>query len=142
VLGGSAGVIGATLNTAESRAHRSTQFAVRALLEDPPPFSVLDIGGSDPLSNADVAELYAREAGIEPRVGHLPRGVARVIAVLAAPFHPGLARIMRLMSLPNDAFSERFEGAAALEQAYGVKLTTVRELVAQQVRLARIEPHG
>ena len=113
------------------------QFAVRALLEDPPPFKVLDIGGPDHLSNVEVAHLYACEAGIEPRIGHLPTGVARVISVLAAPLHPGLARIMRLMSLPDDAFSERFEGAAALERDYGVKLTGVREFVARQVRLAR-----
>ena len=112
-------------------------FAVRALLEDPPPFTVLDIGGPDHLSNAEVAELYAREAGIEPRIGHLPAGAARVISALAAPFHPGLARIMRLMSLPDDAFSERFEGAAALARDYGVRLTRVREFVAQQVQLAK-----
>jgi hypothetical protein len=48
---------------------------------------------------------------------------------------------MRLMCLPDDAFSARFEGVGALEQTYGVKLTTVREFVAQQVRLARIDPH-
>lgn len=113
------------------------QFAVRALLEDPPPFSVLDIGGPDHLSNVEVAEIYAREAGIEPRIGRLPAGVARVISVLAAPLHPGLARIMRLMSLPDDAFSERFEGAAALERVYGVKLKGVREFVREQVRASR-----
>lgn len=118
------------------------QFAVRALLEEPPPFSVLDIGGPDHLSNAEVAELYAREAGIEPRIGHLPAGVARAISFFAAPVHPGLARIMRLMSLPDDAFSERFEGAAALERDYGVKLTSVQEFVAHQVRLARLETLG
>jgi NADH dehydrogenase len=117
-------------------------FAVRALLEDPPPFAVLDIGGPDHLSNAEVAELYARECGIEPRIGRLPAGVARVISVLAAPLHPGLARIMRLMSLPDDAFSERFDGAQALERDYGVKLTRVRDFVKQQVRLAKAGTTG
>lgn len=116
------------------------QLAVRALLEDPPPFSVLDIGGPDHLSNAEVAALYAQEAGIEARMGHLPAGVARAISVLAAPFHPGVARIMRLMGLPDDAFSEHFEGAAVLERDYQLKLTRVQEFVRQQVQLARPGP--
>ncbi len=98
---------------------------------------MLDIGGPDRLSNTEVAELYAREVGIEPRISHLPAGVARVISSLAGPVHPGLARIMRLMSLPDDAFSEHFDGAAALQRDHGVRLTTVREFVAEQVRLAR-----
>jgi NADH dehydrogenase len=118
------------------------RFAVRALIEDPLPFTMLDIGGRDHLSNVEVAELYAREAGIEPRIGHLPAGAARAISVLAAPFHPGLARIMRLMSLADDAFSERFDGAEALERDYGVKLTRVHDFVRQQVRLQRADTTG
>jgi glycine betaine/choline ABC-type transport system substrate-binding protein len=46
---------------------------------------------------------------------------------------------MRLMSLPDDAFSERFDGAQALERDYGVKLTRVRDFVKQQVRLAKAD---
>jgi uncharacterized protein YbjT (DUF2867 family) len=114
-------------------------FAVRALLDEPPAFDALDIGGHDHLSNVEVAELYARLAGIAPRISHLPAGAAQVISALAKPFHPGLSRIMRLMSLPDDAFSERFDGAAALERDYGVKLMRVHEFVAQQVRLAKTQ---
>jgi uncharacterized protein YbjT (DUF2867 family) len=113
------------------------QFALRALVDDPPRFAVLDIGGPEHLSNVEVAELYAREAGIAPRIGHLPARAARVIAALAGPLHPGLARIMRLMSLPDDAFSERFDGAAALEREFGLKLKSVREFVAEQVWQAK-----
>jgi uncharacterized protein YbjT (DUF2867 family) len=113
------------------------QLAVRALLEDPPPFRTLDIGGHRQLSNAEVAALYAREAGIAPKASHLPAGVARLIGALAAPLHPGVARIMKLMSAPDDAFDERFDGAPALEQAYGVRLTRVEDFVRAQVQAAR-----
>jgi uncharacterized protein YbjT (DUF2867 family) len=109
------------------------QFAVRALLEDPPPFRRLDIGGHDHLSNAEVAALYAREAGRALRTSHLPRPLARIIGTLAAPLHPGVARIMKLMSLPDDAFEERFDGATALESEYGVRLTRVDEFVRARV---------
>ena len=78
------------------------------------------------------------------RTAHQPRAGGRGAGdpVLAAPVHPGLARIMRLMSLPDDAFSERFEGAMELERDFGLTLTSVREFVRQQVRLARPEPTG
>lgn len=112
-------------------------FAERALLDDPPSFSALDIGGHGHYSNLEVAALYAQTAGMPLRVGHLPAGVARMLSVLAAPLHPGLARIMRMLSLPDDAFDEGFEGAAALEARFGLRLQRVEDFVQRQVQLAR-----
>jgi uncharacterized protein YbjT (DUF2867 family) len=109
------------------------QFAVRALLEDPLPFRVLAVGGHGHYSNTQVAQMYAREAGIPARIGHLPAGVARVIASLAVPLHPGLARVLRLSALPDDAYSEHFDGAAALEREHGVTLTRVESFIRQRV---------
>ena len=37
-------------------------FALRALLEDPPPFRAIEIGGPGNYSNTEVAERYARAA--------------------------------------------------------------------------------
>lgn len=113
------------------------RFALRALLEDPPPFRTLAVGGHGHYSNTQIAELYAREAGIPARIGHLPAGVARVIASLAAPLHPGLARVLRLSALPDDAYSERFDGAAALEREHGITLTTVEQFVRERVAESR-----
>ena len=113
------------------------EFAVRALLDDPPPFRMLEIGGPGHYSNVAVSELYARTAGIATRISHLPAGVAGAIAVLVRPFHPGLARVLHLLSLPDDAFSERFEGAAELEHRFGVRLTTLEAFVQRQVNAAR-----
>jgi uncharacterized protein YbjT (DUF2867 family) len=110
------------------------KFAVRALLEDPPPFRRLDIGGHRNCSNADVAALYAKEAGVQARASHLPVGVARALGRIAAPLHPGMARILALMSLPNDAFSEGFDGAAALERDHGVVLTRLEDFVRARVQ--------
>lgn len=113
------------------------RFAVRALLEDPPPFTRLDIGGPDHATNVEVAELYARLAGVPPKRSHLPAGVARAMGVLLRPVHPGMARLMHLLSLPDDAFDERFDGAAALEQRFGVPLTRLEDFVAARVRAHR-----
>lgn len=109
------------------------QLAVRALLDEPLPFTRLDIGGPDHASNAEVAALYARLAGRPPRVSHLPAGVARVLSRLAGPLHPGAARVLRLMSLPDDAFDETWHGAAALEQRFGIRLTRLEAFVRARV---------
>lgn len=110
------------------------QFAVRALLDEPPPFRTLDIGGHDHASNAEVAALYARLAGLPARASHLPSVVARVMSRLAAPLHPGVARILRLMSLPDDAYSERFDDAATLEARFGIRLTRLEDFVRARVQ--------
>lgn len=113
------------------------QIALHALLDDPAPFARLDIGGPDHASNAEVAALYSRLAGVPLKLNHLPRGAARIIAVLARPFNPGLARIMGLFALPDDAFSERFVGAAELEARFGLRLTRLDEFVRAQVQAWR-----
>lgn len=113
------------------------QFAVRGLLEDPPPFRELAIGGHGQHSNAEVAAMYTRAAGITRPASHMPRAAARLISLAARPFHPGVARIMSLLSLPDEAYDERFEGAAALEARYGVTLTRVEDFVRRQVERHR-----
>ncbi len=112
-------------------------FAVRALLDDPPLSRRLDIGGPGHYSNVDVAALYARAAGLPLRVSHLPARVAGALAVLARPVHPGLARVMRLMSLPDDAFSECYDGADDVQRKWGLPLRTLEDFVQQQVQLAQ-----
>ena len=112
------------------------RLAVRALQEDPPPFRRLDVGGPGHYSNADVAALYARIAGIAPRASHLPAGIAATLSVLARPLHPGVARILRIVSLPDAAFPERFDGTVDFERELGVRMTTLEEFVRRQVEAA------
>ena len=107
--------------------------ALRALMDEPLPFRQLDIGGPGHYSNQEVAALYARCADLPLRVSHLPAGLARVIAVLARPLHPGLARILKMSSLPDDAYSERFDGAPALQREHGITLTPLPQFVADRV---------
>ena len=113
------------------------RFAERALLDEPLPFDRLDIGGHDHMSNTQVAELYAREAGLPLRVSRLPAGLARGIAAVLRPLHPGVARVLWLSALPDDAFNERFDGAAELEQRFGLRLKRLPEFVHEQVEAWR-----
>ena len=112
------------------------RLAVRALLEDPPPFRRLDIGGPGHFSNVGVAALYARIAGKPLRIKHLPARLAATLAVLARPLHPGLARVLHLSSLPDDAFDEHFHGTTDIEAELGVRMTTLECFVRDQVEAA------
>ena len=107
--------------------------AVRALLEDPPPFRQIDIGGPGHFSNVEVAALYARAAGIPLRIQHLPTRLAATLATLARPLHPGLARVLHLSSLPDEAFDEHFHGRTDFEAELGLRMTTLEDFVRRQV---------
>lgn len=112
------------------------RLAVRALLEDPPPFRCLDIGGPGHFSNVEVAALYARIAGIPLRIQHLPARLAATLAVLARPLHPGLARVLHLSSLPDQAFDEHFRGSTDFQAEFGLRMSTLEDFVRSQVDAA------
>ena len=109
------------------------ELAARALLDEPLPFSNLEIGGPGNYSNLDVMNLYARTAGVEPLASHLPITIARLISLAVARANPGRARILTLMSLSERAHGERFDGAASLERTYGLRMTTVEAFVSARV---------
>ena len=118
------------------------QLAVRALVEDPPPFRSLAIGGPGHYSNLEVTALYARIAGVPLRVSHLPTGVAALLGRIIRPLHPGVARILRLSSLADEALPERFESSVDYEREFGVRMTPLEAFVRQQVQLAGITPRA
>ncbi|MEO7150589.1 MAG: SDR family oxidoreductase [Burkholderiaceae bacterium] len=116
------------------------QFAVLALTAEPVPGPLIEIGGPGNFTNNEVAELYARLAGVAPRISHLPASVARMLSRVAAPLHPGVARLMRLLGLPDDAFEEAFD-SAALQRAFpALRLTSLETFVRARVAEAGITP--
>lgn len=113
-------------------------FAVQALTGEPAPGPIIEIGGPGNFSNRDVTALYAELAGIEARASHLPAALARALSIVAGPLHPGLARILRLGALPDDAFSETFD-STPLQRAFpSIALTPLRAFV--QARVAQAGP--
>ncbi len=109
------------------------EFAVRALLDEPPPFRRLEIGGPGNYSNLEVMALYARAAGIVPRASHLPVALARFLSAAMARWQPGWARILKLTSLSDAVHPERFDAAQSLEDAFGMTLTTLEDFVSGRV---------
>lgn len=115
--------------------HDVARLAVRALTDAQLVGRTLEIGGPGNLGNLAVSETYARLAGLPLKVGHLPAAVAGALGTLIAPLHPGVARVLRLASLPDDAFDERFD-AARLPPEVDWPLTAVEDFVRQRVAAA------
>jgi uncharacterized protein YbjT (DUF2867 family) len=113
-------------------------FAILALKDSKLKNLTLDIGGTQNFTNNQVAELYAKVAGIPSRVSHIPPLVARGMSLVLQPFKPGVSRIMYMNSLPDDAFSEEFD-PSALVAAYPTHLTTLEEFVRERVAEGKIE---
>ena len=109
------------------------EVATRALVGDMPLDRVLGVGGPGDFTNDEVTRLYARIAGVPARITHISRAVLTVVGWIARPLHPGIARAMRLSSLPDDAFAETFDAAASnLQREIGA--TTLEAFVRERVR--------
>ncbi len=102
--------------------------ATRALTTDDMAGETIAIGGPGNYSNRQVAELYAQAAGVRLRVSAVPAPLARALARLAVPLHPGVARVLRLGGLPDSAFDERFDAAALLAR-HPMTLTRLEDFV-------------
>lgn len=108
------------------------QFAVLALTDSKLKNRTLELGGPANVTNNQVAELYGKLAGITPKVSHLPPVMAKVLSIVLRPFQPGISRIMYMSSLPDDAFSERFDPAVLLTE-FPMHLTTLEEFIRERV---------
>jgi NADH dehydrogenase len=108
------------------------QFAVLALTESKLQNRTLDVGGPGNFTNNQVAEMYGKLAGVTPKVSHMPPAMAKIMTIVLKPFEPGVSRIMYLNSLPDDAFSEKFDPAALLAE-FPMRLTGLEEFIGERV---------
>jgi NADH dehydrogenase len=106
--------------------------AARVITGEMPRQHVLAIGGPGNYTNDEVAGLYARIAGVPARVVHVPRAALAAMAPIARPLHPGVARVVRIASLPDDAFPEAFEAGRSAGQCETGE-TTLEEFVRERV---------
>jgi NADH dehydrogenase len=93
---------------------------------------IVEVGGPQDFTNNQVAALYGRLAGLMPKVRHMPSPIARGMSIVLKPFQPGVSRVMYLGSLPDDAFSERYDATALLAE-FPMQLTTLEGFVRERV---------
>ena len=110
------------------------RLAVRAATDPALRGQTIEIGGPENLTQNEVAALYGRLCGRQPKVRHVPPGVLRVLATLIGPFHPGIARVMRA-SAAMASIDQEFDPAALLRD-HPMTLTRLEELVAEHVAAA------
>jgi uncharacterized protein YbjT (DUF2867 family) len=111
--------------------------AVEALTAGTVRRRMLEVGGPGNYCNNEVAAMYARSAGIDLRVVHVPLWVAATLARLIRPIHPGISRVLRLASLPDTAFSETFDSRDLLRAYPQLRPTTLQDFVQTQVKAAQ-----
>jgi uncharacterized protein YbjT (DUF2867 family) len=102
--------------------------AAVALTGPMPAERIITIAGPGDFSNDEVASTYARLAQVPLRIGHVPRAMLSALGAVARPLHPGVARIMRIASLSDDAFPEIVDGAVDV-----VGTTTLEAFVHERV---------
>jgi nucleoside-diphosphate-sugar epimerase len=104
----------------------------RLVTAEAPVDRIVEVVGPHDFCNREVAQMYARAAGIPARTSFVPRSVVAVLAAVARPLHPGIARAMRIASLPDDAFPETADaGDANIARVAGP--TTMAAFIAEQV---------
>ena len=116
------------------------QYAVLALTAEPLPAPLIEIGGPANFTNREIAELYARVAGIPLRLSRVPAPLARSLGQLATPFHNGLGRLLELLALPDDAFEETFDDTGLRSTYPEMASTPVEVFVRARVAAVRSGP--
>jgi uncharacterized protein YbjT (DUF2867 family) len=105
--------------------------AAQALTSPGVRHGIVEIAGPANFTNNDVAQLYARTAGIEARVTHVPTALVKMVGWIVRPLHPGIGRIMRISSLPDDAFVESFDASPSPDGQS--PQTTLQEFIEERV---------
>jgi uncharacterized protein YbjT (DUF2867 family) len=94
---------------------------------------VLELGGTDNLTDDEITVLYGRLAGVTPKISRLPAGVAKVMSIVLKPFHPGISRVLYMGSLPQDAYPMTFDPAPLLAE-FPEHLTTLEEYAREHLQ--------
>jgi uncharacterized protein YbjT (DUF2867 family) len=86
--------------------------AMVGIAEGAPRMGAVEIGGPDNLTPLEVVALTGRVTGRTVKHSRVPRGVIRVMSIVAGPFNPVLARQMR-SGLAMDGEDSSFDAASA-----------------------------
>ena len=92
---------------------------------------IIPLAGPENISKNQVAEMYGRALNITPRVTHVPVRALKVLAVVFGPFHPGLARIMKL-SIHSEKSDETVDVRESIEK-FGLQPTTINDFILSSI---------
>ena len=85
------------------------------------------VAGPQNISRNEIADLFGKSLNISPKIGHVPVGVLKVLSFLFKPFHPGVARIMKL-SIYAETADDKISTKQSIQQ-FGLQPTTIEEFI-------------
>jgi NADH dehydrogenase len=111
-------------------ARDAAHIAVIALTDPKMKNRTIEIGGCDNVTKNQVAEMYGRFSGREPKVTHVPTSVMKVMAPILRPFQPVISRLM-LASVWGDTTDQTFDPSAMLKE-FPMTLTRIEDFIREQ----------
>lgn len=129
---GKATIFGSGNNPANFMAARDVaHIAVLALTDPRLKNRILEIGGPDNVTRNQIAEMYGRFSGRQPKVSHVPTGMMKAMAPILRPVQPVISRLMNF-SAWTDTTSQSFNPEAMLKE-FPMTLTRVEDFIHEQV---------
>jgi uncharacterized protein YbjT (DUF2867 family) len=129
---GKATIFGSGNNPANFMAARDVaHIAVLALTDPRLKNRILEIGGPDNVTRNQIAKMYGRFSGSQPKVSHVPTGMMKVMGPILRPVQPVISRLMNF-SAWADTTSQSFNPEAMLRE-FPMTLTRVEDFIHEQV---------
>jgi len=88
---------------------------------------IIPLAGPQNISRNEIAALFGKALNSKPKISHIPVGLLKVFSVLLQPFHPGIARIMKL-SIHTEKSDERMNTKDSIAQ-FGANPTTIEAFI-------------
>jgi uncharacterized protein YbjT (DUF2867 family) len=130
---GKAAILGTGNNPTNFIAVKDVVIALDRIVDYPGYYKkIINLSGPGNISRNDVAALYFQKLSIPPRVSHVPLPLLKILSGLFRPFHPGIARIMKL-SAYTDKADATMNTCDSIEQ-FGLKPTSVEEFIEEACR--------
>ena len=96
---------------------------------------VIDLSGPENLTKNEVAALYSKYLNNKTKITHVPRAALKTFSYLLKPMHPGLARIMRVSLLADQADASMDNSLSV--QRFGITPTKAEDFIKAQVLNAK-----
>jgi uncharacterized protein YbjT (DUF2867 family) len=108
------------------------RFVVLAISDPKTNCQTIEIGGLDNFTNKQVAEIYAKAAGVELKLQQVPRFVPNLMSKIFKVFHPGVSDVLTAI-VDADTRNKTFDVTPTLKQ-YPLQLTRLEDWVQSQVK--------
>jgi len=87
----------------------------------------IPVAGPQNITRNEIADLFGKALNIKPRIGHAPVRLLKVFSFIVSPFHPGIARIMKL-SIYTENSDETMDPKYSVQQ-FGLSPTTIQQFI-------------